>query len=322
MTPSLHSCCKTEPKLNPIAPVVRRDLDTTRPAVGYHFRMSSDRWPRLAVRTLLWMFLVLPLAQAEEETDVLRIREPVVIQHGQEVTSAVAIGSPVQVDGTVRENAVSIGGDVRIGPTGVVEGDAVAIGGKVVLAPGAHVNGKTTSTGSSLSHLRRALAATIPALAVGLGVLAGAALVIGSLGSVALAVVVLFLFPDHVRGARLHLESQPGKILAVGALALFLALPILTFLTLTVIGIPLAFVVAGLLMAALVLGTVAIGQWVGLRLAAAAGRSASPMAAGLIGLLVLTLLSAVPVAGTLVQVLLVCLALGAVFFSRFRTPAP
>src|SRR3954471_5837215 len=101
---------------------------------------------------LLFAFALVPLfLHAEEDTDVLHFREPVVIQHGQEVTTAVSVGSYVQIDGTVRENAVSIGGDVILGPTGVVEGDAVAIGGKVVQAPGSHVSGKVTSTGSSLA---------------------------------------------------------------------------------------------------------------------------------------------------------------------------
>src|SRR4051794_10667621 len=95
-------------------------------------------------RTALLGLLLLSCSwlQAEDETDVLRFREPVVIQHGQEVTTAVSVGSYVQVDGTVRENVVSIGGDVRIGPTGIIEGDAVAVGGRVTQAPGAHVNGK------------------------------------------------------------------------------------------------------------------------------------------------------------------------------------
>src|SRR4051794_40259164 len=82
------------------------------------------------------LFVLPPFARADDDTDVLKFREPVVIQHGQEVTTAVSVGSYVQVDGTVRENAVSIGGDIRLGPTGVIEGDAVAIGGKVVQSPG------------------------------------------------------------------------------------------------------------------------------------------------------------------------------------------
>src|ERR1700761_6464130 len=152
-------------------------------------------------RSIVWilaaLFGVLACAHADDDADVLKVREPAVIQHGQEVTTAVSVGSYVRVDGTVQENAVSIGGDVILGPTGVVEGDAVAIGGKVLESPGSHISGKIISTGSSLAHLRRALASALLALFIGVGVLAGAALILGSLGSMALAVVVLFLFPDH-----------------------------------------------------------------------------------------------------------------------------
>jgi len=257
--------------------------------------------------------------RAADEMDVIRFREPVVIQHGQEVTSAVSVGSYVQVEGTVRENAVSVGGDIRVGPTGVIEGDAAAVGGKVSVSPGGHVSGKITSTGGALPHLRRALAAVVPALIVGLGVLAGTALVVGSIGSIALAVLVLVLFPDQTRATRQRLEYRPWGCLLVGAVTLVLAIPVLVFLFMTLLGIPLAFVVAAVLMAALVLGTVALGQELGYLLARLIQKPVGPVPAGLIGLLLLTLICALPVVGVLAQTLIVCLALGAVFFSRFRS---
>jgi|GEM_PF-2295548 len=257
--------------------------------------------------------------RAEDDSDILKFREPVVIQHGQEVTTAVSVGSYVQVDGTVRENAVSIGGDVRLGPTGVIEGDAVAIGGKVMEAPGSHVSGKVTATGSSLAHVRRALASALPALFVGLGVLAGAALFLGSIGSMALAVVVLFLFPEQTRFAREQIDKHPWRMLFAGALAVFLSIPILVFLALTVVGIPLAFIVAAILVAALVLGTVSLGQWIGLRIVERLKHPLTPLVGGLLGLFILTLLCSLPLIGVFIQIIVVCMALGAVAFSRFQT---
>jgi hypothetical protein len=283
--------------------------------------MTSKRMLLSAAFLAIVGFLSTPLL-ADDETDILRFREPVIVQHGQEVTSAVSIGSYVQVDGTVRENAVSIGGDIRLGPTGVVEGDAVAIGGKVVQVSGSHVSGKVTSTGSSLSHLRRALAAAVPALMVGIGVLAGAAIVAGSVGSIALAAVVLFLFPDQVRCARAQLDMRPWACFWMGALAVFLTIPILTFLCLTIIGIPLSFVIAVVAMSAFVLGTVGLGQWVGLRLAKQLKRPMPSVAAGLVGLLILTLLCSLPYIGPIIQILVVCFSLGMVVYSRFRSTLP
>ena len=79
------------------------------------------------------------------------------------------------------------------------------------------------------------------------------------------------------------------------------------------------FSVAAILAAALVLGTVALGEWVGIRLTRQLGRPLPAILSGLIGLLILTLLCSLPIVGFFIQILVVCMALGAVTFSRFRT---
>jgi len=84
------------------------------------------------------------------------------------------------------------------------------------------------------------------------------------------------------------------------------------------LGIPLAFVVAALLMAALILGLVALGQQLGFLVGRILGKPLGPTAAGLIGLLLLTALSSIPALGVLAQTLMVCMALGSVCFSRFQ----
>jgi hypothetical protein len=106
--------------------------------------------------------------------------------------------------------------------------------------------------------------------------------------------------------------------LGVGFVVLVMCFPVLLFLFITIIGIPLSFLAAALIMAALMLGTVAVGQWIGQRVAIAVRRPLSPFAAGLVGLGLLTMASAAPYIGVFLQGVIVCLALGSVAFSRFR----
>ncbi len=257
-------------------------------------------------------------AQAENDQEIFRFREPIVVANESEIISAVAVGSSIQVEGVVKESAVALGGDVIIGSAGAVEGDAIAIGGHVIKAPGAHVGGKVTSVPISFARFRRSLAVALPTLIIGMGALVGAAIVFGSLGSVALALLVLALFPDQTEAARKQIDAHPAKTFIFGFIALILTLPVLVFLTITIIGIPLAFVVAVLVMAALVLGTVALGQWIGFRLGVILKRSFHPMFAGLIGLFLMTAIAAIHFIGVLAQGVIVCMALGSVAFSRFR----
>jgi hypothetical protein len=287
-------------------------------AGGFIASIGHEEFMKKLFLIIVFVVSLTPLLRAEEETDVFRFREPVVIEAGDNVTSAVAIGSSIQVDGTVKENAVSIGGDVTVGPQGGIEGDAVAIGGRVLRAPGAHIGGKITSIPLSMARLRKAMSVVIPTLVVGMGALIGAAIVVGSIGSIAIAILVLALFPAHTAAAREQIERHPLKTLGVGFVVLVMCFPVLLFLFITIIGIPLSFLAAALIMAALMLGTVAVGQWIGQRVAIAVRRPLSPFAAGLVGLGLLTMASAAPYIGVFLQGVIVCLALGSVAFSRFR----
>ena len=265
------------------------------------------------------------VAHADDDTDVLKFREPVVIQHGQDVTTAVSVGSYVQIDGTVRENAVSIGGDVILGPTGVIEGDAVAVGGKVVQAPGSHISGKVTATGSSLAHVRRALASALPALFVGLGVLAGKrrwswAIPGDRRWRCRRRGLALFI-SDQTRFAQAQIETSSLAHARRGGAGDFFVDSHSCFSGLNGVGDSSGLCRCGAILVAArsCLGTVALGQWVGIRLARQFRRPLPAILSGLLGLLILTVFCSLPVVGFFVQILIVCMALGAVTFSRFRT---
>jgi hypothetical protein len=258
-------------------------------------------------------------AADSEFRDVVKVRQPISVRSDDTVASAVAIGDSIRVNGTVEENAVAIGGNIYVGPMGVIKGDAVALGGRVIRDPGSAVNGKTTAFPWSLSRVGKGLAVVVPAMTAGLGAVVGAAIIFGSVGSIALALVVLLIFPGQIEAARRELAGHPVSALLIGILALLMALPVMVFLVITIIGIPLAFMAAALLMAALILGTVTVGQWIGVRLTAALKRPLYPVFTGFLGLLALTVAAAMPVVGIFIQAFVVCFALGCVALSRFRS---
>ncbi len=104
--------------------------------------MHSKRWPFLWVVAAMILAAARP-AQGQDRTSVIR---SLVVHQGErvgEVTcyfcsvrilgevygDVTAIGGNVEVDGPVSGDVVAVGGDVRLGPAARVAGDAVAIGG-------------------------------------------------------------------------------------------------------------------------------------------------------------------------------------------------
>jgi hypothetical protein len=260
----------------------------------------------------------LALRAVEPEADVVGFRERIVITNERDVSVVVSLAGPIEIEGRVRDAAVAVGGDVIVRQTGIIEGDVTAIGGQVIQEPGSFVRGKITSIPFSIERLSKSAALAIPTLGAALSIVVGATIVLGSLGSIALAVLTLVLFPRQVGLVRREIQLHPFLTPAAGFAVTLVSLPVLIFLAITLIGLPLAFLVASALMAAIVLGAIALGQWLGHRIGAVFGRTMRPMVASLLGLVVLTVLSATPYIGVVAQGLIVCYSLGAPVCARYR----
>ena len=87
------------------------------------------------------LFAVLAAIAPAEARDLVRIGGSVVVEEGEQVQDAVAVGGDVTVHGEVRGDAVAIGGDVIVKAGGQVGNDAVAVGGRLVMEPGAEIGG-------------------------------------------------------------------------------------------------------------------------------------------------------------------------------------
>jgi hypothetical protein len=135
-----------------------------------------------------------------------------------------------------------------------------------------------------------------------------------------LGVVLIKLLPEHLMFARTTVATRTGRSLFLGLLSILLAPAVLVVLVALILPIPLALILALGLIAAWVLGTVAVGWIVGERiLQAIAPQHNTRLIAVVVGLAVLVLVGSLPYIGWLISIGVGLLGLGAVFLSRFGT---
>lgn len=227
----------------------------------------------------------------------------------------VAIGGAIELDGTVRGDVVAIGGNIRLGANARVLGDVSVVGGAVLRDPSAVVSGEVTIVNAA-DGLRFNVDwfpfVWSPWMDLPLTLLYVA-------GLLALALLVTAAVPNNVQAVASHMETQVGRSMVIGLLALLLLVPLTLLLALTIIGPPLlwlGFVVAKLL------GYVAlvslVGRWVAERLSG----SPSPIGQVAIGVGIVALVRYIPILGPLFSLVVTVWSLGAVLDTKFGTNRP
>ena len=136
-------------------------------------------------------------------------------------------------------------------------------------------------------------------------------------------VVVIFaflLFPLRVRIALDRVEKHPGLSAAAGTVAAIAALPAAVMLLITVIGIPLIVLEFAALLACLWIGWAAVALLIGRRLVELARphTTPSPLAALVVGLIVVTAAQTLPLLGWAVSALMILVSLGAALLALVR----
>ncbi len=141
--------------------------------------------------------------------------------------------------------------------------------------------------------------------------------------SLAWNVVVLFiflLFPLRVRVALERVEQRPGLSAGAGVISLIAVFPILVMLLISVIGIPLIVLEIAALFTGIWIGYAAVAMLIGRRLheLVRPHTTPSPLAALVLGLIVVSAAQMLPVVGWAVSVLVVVVGLGATVLGFFR----
>lgn len=148
-------------------------------------------------------------------------------------------------------------------------------------------------------------------------------------------VLAFLLFPVRMRVALDRVEKHPGLSALAGTAALVAAIPIAVLLLLSVIGIPLIPIEIAALFAALWIGQGAVALLLGRRLfeLVATRSTASPLAALVIGLVLVTAAETLPLVGWAVTAVVALVGLGSAIlafvretsfhaFAPFPSPSP
>ena len=275
-------------------------------------------------RFLLAMFLVLltPLTALAAGSDVLnapqivKIGSSAVLAKGVLADSVTAVGGSATIAGEVINDVVAVGGSVILKPSARVHGNAVSIGGVVKREPGSKVAGNTTevnmpqnlaaivNTGSQMGPQVMFFATALASLFAFLGVLS-------------LGVIVSVLFPKRIGWTSVAIERHTWQTLGWGLVWWVLLLPITLLLIVSIIGIPVVFILWLLYGLAVVLGYISITQLIGKKLLTAFKRYNQPIVTEVIwGVVLMALINLIPVLGQLITAVICTMGLGAAWMSR------
>ncbi len=229
------------------------------------------------------------------------------------------IGGNTDANGEMDGNIWIVGGNVDLGPKALVRGAATVDGGNLSRAPGAQITGGVTTSRAFESSVFQG-PVVVPALTITPRMIVGWLLARSLLLALLALVVVLIWSPAVERTAHAVVEQPVGAGL-LGLAVMVLTPVVLVVFAITLIGIPVAIVLAVAAMVALVFGWIALGLMVGQRLDDALKLKLAPALRAAVGTFVLVVvigaLDWIPVVGWLLTAVVSALALGGVVLTRF-----
>src|SRR6185295_8532302 len=105
------------------------------------FSLNKLDWNRI-VAMLVWVLVLYGAASAQGASE-----DKVVVVEGTYEGTVFGVGQSVRITGTVKQGAMSFGGDVIV--EGTVEGDVATIGGSVIQKAGSRIGGDVIVLGGS-----------------------------------------------------------------------------------------------------------------------------------------------------------------------------
>jgi len=242
--------------------------------------------------------------------------QDVYVGPAQEVEDVVGFGSDVRIDGVVRGNATSFGGNVIVTGSGVVYGDALSFGGRVEVQDGGRIRGDRIAledpTGATLT------ADLEPESTVGSFLSSLYRRIVLLLSFAGAGVLVIGLFPGRVDRIAQDLESRPfwSAMLGTTATVLLTVFAVLFALLTLGLGPPVSALLMAWLGAAWLFGFVGLCQTIGDRLPFA-NKPHGRWLTFLVGTGLLSCLGSLPWVGWLVVFVASMLGVGASITSRF-----
>lgn len=221
---------------------------------------------------------------------------------GHVTGNVTVLGGSADVSGRVDGNLTTIGGSIDLRDGATVGGNVDAIGGSITRGAGVAIGGNVEqglqSRGGAPPWLRIFDSSSFPWFHILFWALAG--------------FCVAAFFPAPLRRVRDVARREPAVSFASGLAALFFGIVAGLVLFITCLGIPIALLLVLCLWLAWVVGTAALGYWIGeglLRMGAAHDRS--PVVATVLGVTLLSLVESIPCLGGVVSFIAGFMGLGA-----------
>jgi hypothetical protein len=249
------------------------------------------------------------------------------IEKDARVNGAIVLfGGSLTLNGEVSKDVVVMGGAVKLGDEAHIHGNLVTMGAPVNRETGAKVDGDVVN---NPTRPETPIAPALPQASTGWDAnpIWKIFSVLGqSIALALLAMLIAMFLPTQMRRVADGMVAQPLVAFGIGLLTLILfivllvALGLFSILIITLLlTVPLIILVSVLFSIGSVLGWLAFGAEVGLRLGLAFKRDwPLPLAAGL-GVFFLNLVANIPIGGGLISTLVGLAALGAVVLTRFGT---
>jgi hypothetical protein len=112
-----------------------------------HSQAAFPNLPSARILALIGWVLILMTAVYAQQSTTTATTEKVVLVDSVTDSTVFGVGNSVKITGTVKQGAMSLGGDVIV--EGVVEGDVAAIGGSVIQMPGSRIGGDVIVLGGT-----------------------------------------------------------------------------------------------------------------------------------------------------------------------------
>jgi len=245
----------------------------------------------------------------------------------------VLAGGSLESAGKILGQVATIGGNAHFASTASMNGDIAVIGPALQVDPGAKIRGSVKSIAglppSGTSPVETLSMGNFPANFLLGGLVSGkidlwyeaTALFFKVLLLSAVAALVVLFLPVPTRRVAQTVAGQPAISFLIGMLTLVAAAALLLLLAFTICLSPVSLLGSLVLLAAILLGWVALGWKAGEQLASLLRAKWHPAVQAGAGTMLLTLLASgvgyIPCAGPLLEILILSFGLGAVVLTRF-----
>ncbi len=268
--------------------------------------------------SLLGLLLGPAAAVANEGGSVIKIGSDVTIEAGQKVHNVIVIGGQITVSGAVDNNVVAVGGSVVLTKTAVVGGNVLSLGGIIVTARDSQIGGTLTEINSSnlIETLTTALSAEWEGWSWIFAVISLSIFLV----ILVLALLIVALLPKPVRTVAEAIGENTFKVTLTGLLGLVLIAPLALLLTISVVGIALIPLEVIIVVCSVLLGFIAVGQFIGKKVLQLFHRqNPSMLRETFWGLIILWIIGWIPYIGWMVKAVALVVGLGAALITRFGT---